>query len=415
MTQNKNSNVAFFILSIVFFMWGLLTSMNNILLPHIMTIFELNFTQATLIYLTFFGTYFVMSFPAGKVINSLGYKNGIIVGLVIAGYACTLFGPAASLKSYPLFLTALVILATGITVLQVAANPYVLLIGKPEDGSSNLNLKQAFNSLGQAIAPLIGTTLFLWIAGLTPEKLEMMSPQEYKSAEAMFVQLPYIGLATILFILALILTFSKLPSFHSNDEEPSVAGSKDFKWVLQFKHLYLGALAIFLYVGAEVTIGSYLVTYISSPDIAGIDFLKSTQLLSLYWGGAMVGRFIGYTALKKVDVGRALATCAILAILLICISVLTKGDIAVYSIIAVGLCNSIMFPSIFSLGLSGLGKFSEEGSSVLIMGIVGGAILPFIAGIGISSIGIHNIMILPAFCYLFIIYYGLKGSRYEKI
>lgn len=416
-SKHSDSRNGFIILSAIFFMWGFLTSLNGILLPHISIIFELEYSKAMLVYMTFFGTYFIMAFPAGKLINALGYRTGIMIGLVTAGFACTILGPAATLKSYPLFLTGLFLLATGITTLQVASLPYIALIGFHQSAASRLTLKGAFNSLGTTLAPLFGTTVFLALAGLTPEKMELMSPDEYKNAEVMFIQLPYLIFAAILFGLAFIMEFSELPKFHSNEDEPTAADGGNHKYVLQFRHLALAAVGIFFYVGAEVTIGSYLVGYLTNPDIVGIDYMKATQFVAFYWGGAMIGRFIGHSLLKKYHVGTSVAISAAMAILLLTISMLTKGDIAMYTILSVGIFNAILFPAIFTMGIDGLGKFSEEGSSVLVMAIVGGAVIPFLFGLLADKnvLGLHYALILPVVCYLYIIYYGLIGSKFERI
>lgn len=406
----------FLLLSATFFMWGFLTCNNTILIPHVMNIFQMTFTQAQMLNVSFFTTYLVMSVPMGKLINNpkVGYKNGIIVGLLISGYACFLFGPASTVRSYPLFLAAMVIMATGITLLQVAANPYITLLSYHKSAASRLTLKQGFNSLGSTMAPLLGTLLF-YVSNFTPEQLTILSPEEYRNAEEKIVQIPYMVLGTILFLMAFAFFFSKLPDIHTHNDEPNIKKDVNrLKYVLQFPHLYLGVIAIFLYVGAEVGIGTFLINVLADNNLADIDFYAAPQYVIFYWAGTMIGRFLASFFLVKIDTGKAVALSAILSLVLIICFMYGSGGMAVTLLLLVGVSNSILFPCIFTLGMDGLGKFSEEGSSLLIMGIFGGAVIPFIMGIGIDTLGVQKVFIIPAFCYLFIVYYGLSGSKIHK-
>lgn len=410
----KNYLPALTILTSLFFMWGFLTCLNDILIPHLKAVFSLNYTQAMLIQFCFFTAYAVVSLPSGFIVKKIGYRLGIVVGLAVAGIGCLMFYPAAGMQSYPLFLTAFFVLAAGITQLQVAANPYVTILGKPDTASSRLTLTQAFNSLGTTIAPYIGAVLILSEAVKSTEEIAKLNPEQlnaYQLAQASAVQTPYLWLAAALFAIAAVFAFIKLPEIEAETSSSDTGVNFDemhhSAW--GYKHLVLGAIGIFVYVGAEVSIGSFLVNYLGHPDIKGYSAEVAGKFLIFYWGGAMVGRFIGAAAQRKVKPGSALAFNAFFAMALVIISMITLGDIAMWSILLVGLFNSIMFPTIFSLALSGLGKHTGQASGILCMAIVGGAILPVIQGFLADNIGIHNAFILPVICYLYIAYYGMKG------
>jgi FHS family L-fucose permease-like MFS transporter len=403
------------ILTSLFFMWGFLTCLNDILIPHLKSVFDLNYTQAMLIQFCFFGAYFIISFPSGKIVEALGYQKGIVVGLLTAAVGTLLFYPAAAWRSYPMFLVALFVLASGITLLQVAANPYVAILGKPETASSRLNLTQAFNSLGTTIAPYFGALMILSVVVKTANQLKAMTTQEiesYRLAEAAAVQSPYLLLASVLFVIAAVFAFIKLPKIEAADAGSS-SGEASFDDRHQsawgYRHLVFGAIGIFVYVGAEVSIGSFLVNYLGQPFIAGLKEADAGKFVSFYWGGAMVGRFIGSAVERKVRPGTVLAFNSFMAVVLVITTMLTSGAVAMWSILAIGLFNSIMFPTIFSLAIDGLGKHTGEGSGILCMAIVGGAIIPLLQGVLADKIGIHHAFLLPVLCYLFIAYYGVKG------
>ncbi|NQZ89596.1 MAG: sugar MFS transporter [Colwellia sp.] len=400
----KSNQFALVSLTSLFFMWGFITCLNDILIPHLRGVFNLSYTQAMLIQSCFFGAYFLVSLPAGFIVKKLGFQKGIVLGLLVAALGCLAFYPAAILLSYPLFLLALFILASGITILQVSANPFVSLLGNPDTASSRLTLTQAFNSLGTTVAPFFGSYLILdYVA-------DGMS-QASNSAEA--VQIPYILLATTLLILAAIFAWLKLPKIDNNGvEETNISKPAGSIW--NYRHLVLGAVGIFVYVGAEVSIGSFLVSFFSDPNIANLEESHAAKYIAYYWGGAMVGRFIGAAVMQKIPAGKVLAFNATFAIVLIAITILASGQIAMWSILLVGLCNSIMFPAIFTLALSGLGKFTSQGSGILCLAIVGGAIVPLLQGVTADIIGIQLSFILPVFCYIFIVYYGLKGSTFKN-
>jgi MFS transporter, FHS family, L-fucose permease len=399
------------ILTTLFFMWGFITCLNDILVPHLKSIFDLNYTNVMLVQFAFFSAYFLFSIPWSRIVNSIGYQKTMVAGLLTMGIGAALFVPAASAASFPLFLTALMILAAGITGLQVAANPYVIVLGKPETASSRLNLTQAFNSLGTTLAPALGGALILSATPLAIEQLRQLSPQAQhllRMQQAASVKAPYIIISIVLVLLAVLIAHFKLPKIEQAERRPSEK-INDSIW--KHPNLLFGALAIFAYVGAEVSIGSFMVSYFSQPDIAGLAPQVAAGYVSFYWGGAMIGRFIGAGVLQRVKTGYLLGVCAICSATLVTVSILTGGHVAMWSMIAVGFFNSIMFPSIFALGVAELGPLMASGSGLINMAIVGGAIIPLIQGALADSIGIHHAFMLPVICYLYIVFYALIGSK----
>ena len=403
--QNNNFSFALTSLTSLFFMWGFITCLNDILIPHLKGVFDLSYSQAMLVQFCFFGAYFIVSLPAGAIVKKLGYQKGIVLGLVIAAMGCLGFYPAASMHSYPVFLMALFVLASGITLLQVSANPYVSMLGDSKTASSRLTMTQAFNALGTTVAPFFGALLIL------NQAAESMSAQA--SAEA--VQMPYVFLAAMLLVLAAIFAWLKLPNLSASEDVEQNDSSKDSGSAWQYNHLILGAIGIFVYVGAEVSIGSFLVSFFADPSIAGLEESEAAKYIAYYWGGAMVGRFIGAAVMQKISGGKVLCFNSIFAVILILVATLSSGTIAMTAILLVGLCNSIMFPTIFSLAINGLGKHTSQGSGILCLAIVGGAIIPLIQGFLADSIGIQLSFLLPIVCYLFIAYYGLSGSKVKAV
>ncbi len=404
--QNKNFTFALTSLTSLFFMWGFITCLNDILIPHLKGVFDLSYSQAMLVQFCFFGAYFLVSLPAGVLVKKFGYQKGIVLGLVVAAIGCLCFYPAASLHSYPVFLMALFILASGITLLQVSANPYVSLLGDAKTASSRLTMTQAFNALGTTVAPFFGAYLIL------NEAAGAISEQ----ASAESVQMPYVLLAAMLLVLAAVFAWLKLPNLSVSDdssEKQNVTENEGSAW--QYRHLVLGAVGIFVYVGAEVSIGSLLVSFLAEPNIAGLEESNAAKYIAYYFGGAMVGRFIGAAVMQKIAGGKALLFNASVAIVLILIAVFTSGTLAMVAILLVGLCNSIMFPTIFSLAINGLGKHTSQGSGILCLAIVGGAIIPLIQGFLADSVGIQHALLLPIVCYVFIAYYGLSGSKVKAV
>jgi MFS transporter, FHS family, L-fucose permease len=399
------------VVTTLFFMWGFLTCLNDILVPHLKPIFDLNYKEIMLIQFAFFGAYFLFSIPSAKIIDWIGYQRSMVVGLLTMGVGAFLFVPAASVPSYPLFLMALIVLAAGITCLQVAANPYVTVLGKPQTASSRLTLTQAFNSLGTSLAPSFGGVLILSAVPKSMEEIRAMAPdalRAYRLHEAATVKTPYVGLGIALVVLAVAIGSFKLPKIPQAQHK---VGEKVDDSIWRHPNLVFGAIGIFVYVGAEVAIGSFLVNYFSQPDIGGLTEKVAASFVSFYWGGAMVGRFIGSGLLQKITTGRLLGICAVCAAALVTISMIGTGHFAMWSIILVGLFNSIMFPSIFTLGVAELGPLTGDGSGIMIMAIVGGAIIPLVQGAIADRIGIHHAFFLPVICYLYILFFALSGSK----
>ena len=430
--ENTSYGSALAMVTTLFFMWGFLTSLNDILIPHLKSIFELNYAGVMLVQFAFFGTYALLGIPSGKVVEWIGYKNTMVAGLVTAGLGAILFVPAAKLPSYPLFLAALIVLAAGITALQVSANPYVTVLGPPRTASSRLNLTQAFNSLGTVLGPIFGAFVILRSAGavLDVTKLSPEAHRAYQIREASTVNIPYVAIAVALVLLGLAIFWFKFPRIETTKEfRPSeLAQTHDSIW--RHRHVIFGAISIFVYVGAEVSIGSFLINYFAQPEIGGLAqaahggsiHMTSAALLRflakvlgtwvpIYWGGLMVGRFIGSGLQQKMNPGRMLSFFALCAGVLVLISMLTQSTVAVWAILFVGFFNSIQFPTIFTLGVAEMGPLTGEASGLLITAIVGGAIIPELQGLMADRIGIHHAFILPILCYLFIAWYGVRGSR----
>ncbi len=407
-TAGTTNRMPLIIVTILFFMWGLLTSLNDVLIPHLKAIYTLSYVQAMLVQFCFFGAYFIVSIPAGHLIKRIGYQNGAVAGLLIAALGCALFYPAST-SSYAVFLMGFFVLAAGITILQVAANPYVAALGAAATASSRLTLTQAFNSLGTTVAPTLGGMLILSGGVLSTAEfagLPVAEQAAYRIREAATVQGPYLVLAGALALLALFFAFARLPKIIHTDDAGHNAGSGTS--VFSHRHLVLGAIGIFVYVGGEVSIGSFLINFLGEKNIAGLPAAAAAHYVSYYWGGAMIGRFVGFAVMRLVSPGKTLAFNAGCSIALILTAIFSHGQLAMWSIIAVGLCNSIMFPTIFSMALHRLGKFTGQGSGILCMAIVGGAIVPFIQGFLADLVGLQLSFFIPAACYIFILYFGLK-------
>jgi MFS transporter, FHS family, L-fucose permease len=410
-SADQNYTRPLIIVTTLFFMWGFLTCLNDILVPHLKSIFDLSYTRVMLIQFAFFSAYFLFSLPWSRIVNSIGYQRTMVAGLLTMAAGAFLFIPAAIAVSFPLFLTALMVLAAGITGLQVSANPYVVVLGKPATASSRLDLTQAFNSLGTTVAPKLGGLLILSAAPLAMEQIRQLSPQAlqaYRTSEAASVKLPYLVIAIALLVLAIVIGTSKLPQIEHAAASGGETG-QDSIW--KHPNLLFGALGIFAYVGAEVSIGSFLVNYFGLPGIADMSARDAAGYVSFYWGGAMIGRFLGAPVLRRIKAGHVLAVCATAAAALVTTSMITGGHAAMWTILAVGFFNSIMFPTIFSLGVAELGPLTGNGSGLLNMAIVGGAVLPLIQGAIADRFGLHHAFVLPVICYAYIFFYALSGSR----
>jgi FHS family L-fucose permease-like MFS transporter len=418
----KTDTRAMSVATALFFMVGFLTCLNDIVIPHLKSIFDLNYSEALLVQFAFFSSYFVFSYPGGKLVEKLGYKRTMVIGLLVMAAGAVSFLPAAYFALFPIFLAALIVLAAGMTVVQVAVNPYVTVIGPAKTASSRLNLAQAFNSVGTFIAPSVGGLLILGGATqLTPERMRALpfaALHQYQMAQADTVRLPYIAITATLVLLAIALAAIKLKpragdTDLTQDFRPGAFAEALSKPDTIWAHPWLlaGALGIFTYVGAEVSIGSLLVNYMGLPQIGGLAAAVAANYLTFYWGGAMIGRFIGSAILQRVRTGPVLGTAAIIAGLLVVTSILTHGHVAMYTLLAVGLFNSIMFPSIFTLGIQDLGPLTSKGSSLMIAAILGGAIIPEVTGKLADTVNLHIAFIVPAVCYIYIAAFGIAAIR----
>ena len=387
----------------LFFAWGFATVLVDTLIPKLKALFALDYAEVMLTQFSFFLAYFVVSLPAGALIARIGYVRGIVAGLLLMALGCVLFSPAAILGLYPGFLLALFVMASGITTLQVAANPLIAVLGSAKTSHSRLVFAQAFNSLGTAIGPFVGA--FFILGGTAPPD-PAAAPAlvaAYRSAEAHAIEGPFLGIAAGLAVLALI--FFVLRHRAIGVTAQAAAGRKDLALLLR-PRLICGALAIFTYVGAEVSIGSLMINYLMLGKTLALDAAMAGKLLSLYWGGAMVGRFIGSAVLTRIEAGTVLAACALAAAILATISGLSTGLVAAVAVLAIGLCNSIMFPTIFTLAIERLGADTPRGSGVLCLAIVGGAIIPLVTGYAADHVGLSLALLVPATCYLWIATYG---------
>ncbi len=448
--QTKNYTSAFISLTFLFFLWGFMTVLNDILIPYLKGVFELSHTQAMLVQFAFFTAYFVgsviyfiISATAGDPINKIGYKKGLVLGLLISGVGALLFYPAAQYHVYGLFLGALFVLGLGFTLLQIAANPYVSILGSPESASSRLNLAQGFNSLGTTIGPIIGGFLVFTFF------------KESQGADA--VKIPYLFFALIFFLMAGFIRLTPLPRFTNKEEVEGGFGA------LRYRQLIFGMFAIFMYVGGEVSIGSMMINYLGLPEIAGLSETDASKFVAFYWGGQMIGRFLGAISLSKmtnhwlktammlgvavisfVVIGlvsdwtnasiyaifllanlmafqagkalphRTLFLFALINIILLVVALVNTGAIAMWSIVGIGLFNSIMWSNIFTLSIAGLGKHTSQGSSLLVMMILGGAILPLLMGYVADVYSVHFSYIVPVISYVYIAFFGANGYKPYK-
>ena len=395
------NNLSLSVVGALFFMLGFITCLNDILIPHLKAIFNLNYTQAMLVQFCFFTAYAVMSVPMSKLVEKMGYKAGIIGGFLIAALGCVLFYPAAASASYPIFLGALFILASGIVLLQVAGNPYVTLLAPKGKESVMLTLIQAFNSLATTVAPPIGAALIFVDA--TASQAERISS----------VQMPYLGLAGFMILLSVLIGLIKLPDARQIAAEQTESSHDGKTSVWQYKHMVLGTIGIFCYVGAEVAIGSLMVNALEHT--AGLSHDKAAGYLSIYWGGAMVGRFIGAGLMNKIAPNKYLAFNASMAVGLLMLAIAAGGGaVTQWSLLLIGFFNSIMFPTIFSLGTKGLGKFTGAASGIISTAIVGGALVPVLQGFVIDHVGLMISYVIPAVCYVYIVFFATRGYKADE-
>jgi FHS family L-fucose permease-like MFS transporter len=406
--------IAMVLVTTLFFVWGFISALNDILIPYFKAIFSLNYFQSTLVQLAFFVSYALFALPSGSLVGWLGYKRTMVLGLMVMALGAAFFLPAAAKPSYLLFLSALMVTAAGITVLQVAGNPYLTRSGAMLTASSRLTLAQAFNSLGTMTAPWIGAWLILRKIGKTVESsapITQVGLQHLRVLQASAVKLPYGAIAVSLMALACLVASYKFPHLESTRDLQPHWRFMAVNLILSHRQLWMGAVAIFLYVGAEASIASFLVNYFNLPEIGNLSLAAGAALVPFYGGGMMVGRFAGAAVMRSVPPSRLLGVCGVMAALLTMLSTMTFGYFAMCTILMVGLFNSIMFPTIFALGLADLGPLSAQGSGLLVFAIVGGGIVPAIEGVLADRIGVHHAFLLPFLCYLFVAYYGFSGFR----
>ncbi|MHB1021491.1 MAG: sugar MFS transporter [Acidobacteriaceae bacterium] len=397
----------------LYFFLGSITSLNDILIPHLKSIFSLNYAEAMLVQFMFFSAYFVFAYPSGRVVEWLGYKRTMVAGLVIIGLGALLFVPAAIALSFPLFLFAFSMLATGMTFLQVTANPYVSVLGPTETAAGRLNMAGVFNSIGSTVAPYIGSILILGSAPLAVEAIKRLSTSQfhtYQLEQAATVKVPYLIIAATLFLFALAIGLFKLPPISSHDAtlegDPAAMGS-----ILKYRHLLLGVAGIFFYVGAEVTIGSLIASYVSLPEIGHMSIEAAAKYLSVYWGSLLVGRFLGASVLRKAPSHTVLWITGVAALALLTTSILTTGHLAMWTMLLIGLCHATMWPNIFTLAIKDLGPLTSRGSGLLIAAVIGGAVIPLSQGFLADHIGLHSSFMLVAVSYIYIAFYGFRGYK----
>ncbi|WP_395803766.1 sugar MFS transporter [Daejeonella sp.] len=392
---NQNYMPALISLAVLYFMNGFITCLNDTLVPFFKEGFTLSYADSSLVQFYFFLTYGLMSFPAGMIVEKIGYKNGMVLGFAIAAIGALLFYPAADMHLYYLFLAALFVLAIGIVVLQVASNPYITALGPAETASSRLTLIQAVGSIGTTVAPIFGAHYIL-------------SRLKESGASSDAVKYPYLGIAALLICIALVVYNLKLPKI-STGSESAVASPEERRSLFSFRNLNYGSWAIFAYVGAEVSIGTFLTNYIADTLSVGVE--NANSYVSYYWGGMLVGRLIGSFLLKTLKASQVLTFCAIGAILLVILSVSSNGALAVWSMIGVGVFNSVMFAIIFSLSVVGLGKYTTKASGILSTAIAGGAIVSFSQGYLKDHSTWAIAFMIPVLCYLYIVFFGMNGYK----
>ena len=395
-TAKRNYTVPLALMVSLYFGIGFITALNDILIPHFKDLFHLTNVKALMVQLCFFGAYFVMSLPSGSIVGKIGYKRGIVVALTVMGIGLLLFLPASVIIFYPLFLFALFVVGSGLALLQVAINPYVGALGAPETAAARLNLCGFLNSFATTIAPKIGAAFIFIAAGASAAEL------------AQSVRMPYVILAVCAFAMAVLTAFVDLPKLLEGGPE---GGDSSYGGALRFSHLRLGALAIFFYVGAEVAIGSVMINFLGQPSMGGLSHEAAAKYVSLYWGGAMCGRLIGFFAMQKIRARPALVFVSSIASLLIVTGILTHGHVAMWAIVACGLFNSVMGPCIFPMSVEGLGRFTSHGSGILIMMVVGGAIVPEVQGLLADKFGYQPSFAIVLVCYLYILFFALRGYR----
>ena len=411
--KNRNSVIVpLLVVMSLMFIWNLSRNINDILIPHLKRACQLTDFQSSLVQSAFFGGYFLLALPVGQYISKYGYKVGMVTGLLTAAVGAFLFFPAAEIRYYPLFLGALFIMAAGFTFLEVTATPYVSVLGDPERASSRLSLASAVGSLGATIGPFIGSRFLLHATEVSPATVAQFNPSElnqYLDAEAQLVKIPYLSLASLFVLIGILLYFVKLPKIQ---EENGATGS--LKSIFKFRHTVLGALGVFCYLGAEVGIVSFMIRYAKSSGIPGLTEQSAALFITFYMALVLIGRLGGAYWLRSVNPPKMLALCAVAAMVLIFVSLSTTGYLSVYAIAFVGLFTSVMYPILFTLSIKDLGVFTKTGSSLIIMSIVGGAVIPPVMGLISDSFTIKYAFLIPVICYAYLVYYAKWGHRIRR-
>jgi len=397
------------LLSSLFFTWGFITVINNTLLPHLRSVFDLSYTQTTLIESVWFIAYFVASIPSARLIERVGYKRAIVTGLVIMAAGALMMVPAARLPSYGVTLFALFVIASGITLLQVSANPYVTVVGSPETASARLNLVQAFNSLGTTLAPLFGAYLILGRSNSGTAQAGAVLTQAERLADAQAVQLPYLIVAAVLVLLAIAIARFPLPALHASTRRASREERAALS-LWRHRNLVFGIPAIFIYLIAEIGVANLFINFVALPEIGNLSHEQGAHYLFLLWGGMMVGRFLGSFLMRRIAAEHVLALASIGAFAVMLVAVFSTGKVALWALVSVGLFHSVMFPTIFALGIKGLGPLTEEGAGLLIMAIAGGALV-ILHGWLADTIGLQLSFLLTAACELYVLFYAVWGAR----
>lgn len=408
MTTPKRFLIPLLVMMSLMFIWNLSRNLNDVLIPHLKRACQLTDFQSSLVQSAFFGGYFLLALPVGTFSQRYGYRAGMIVGLLTAATGALLFFPAAETRYYPLFLGALFIMAAGFTFLEVTATPYIAILGDPARASSRLSLSAAVGSMGAALGPFIGAQFLLHQQDISATSIQTVTPEQvtlFLNSEAQLVKAPYLGLAAMLVGIGVLLLFVKLPAV----DEPGESSVR-FRQIFAFRHTVLGALGVFCYLGAEVGIVSFLIRYARSQQLDGLTEQKAALFITLFMTLVLIGRLAGAWILARFNPARLLAGCATGAAALVSIAMLTTGYVSTYALAFVGLCTSVMYPILFTLSIKNLGPYTKIGSSLLIMSIVGGAVIPPVMGLISDTFGIRLAFIAPVLCYAYILFYGIRGS-----
>lgn len=403
----------FVLITCLFFLWALGVNLNDILIPHLKTAFLLTDFQSSLIQTAFFGGYFLAAFPAGRLMERVGYKNGILIGLLTCATGAVLFIPAATMRLYGFFLFALFVMACGQSFLEVAANPYVTVLGPPASSERRLNFSQSFNSVGALLTPVIGAAFILTGVKYSVSELKLMPPSQLRAfqvAEANTVKTPYVVITGIFLLMAALIYFAHLPDVREGADGQQEPGGQELREALAHRHLVRGVLAQFFYVGAQVGVASFIIRF-AQHSIPGTVDKAAANYLKLHLLGFMIGRFAGSAIMKKVAAPRLLSVFAAGSLICGIVAFTATGVAPVWAIVLIGFFHSIMFPTIFALSIKDLGKYTKLGSSLLVMSIIGGAICPAIMGLISDRTNIQTAFIVPLICYMYVLYFAVSGYK----